>query len=138
MASSQVPHHPAAARPTERVEEYLKVIGVLAEQSELLSGARTIKVCKFGKARAHGAFDEVERVLGKVEQSDQGDISRPLASSIRAVWEDVLRERLERRVIIVTGVVQREYEQQLIECNSEGTEESEPTVIVSVPPNVNA
>jgi hypothetical protein len=54
------------------------------------------------------------------------------------VWEDVLRERLERRVIIVTGVVQREYEQQLIECNSEGTEESEPTVIVSVPPNVNA
>ena len=65
-----MPHHPATARPTERVEEYLKVIGVLAEQSELLSGARTIKVCKFGKARDHGTFDEVERVLGKFQQSD--------------------------------------------------------------------
>ena len=51
------------------MEEYLKVIGVLAQQSELLSGARTIKVCKFGKAGDHGTFDEVERVLGKIHQS---------------------------------------------------------------------
>ena len=48
------------------------------------------------------------------------------------MWEDVFRDRLERRVIIVTGVVQREYEQQLIECDSDGTEDSEPTLIVPI------
>ena len=50
------------------------------------------------------------------------------------MWEHAFKERLQRRVVIVTGVVQSEYEQQLIECNSEGTEESEPTVVVPVVP----
>jgi hypothetical protein len=112
------------------------VIGTLASQSEALAGARTIKFCKFKKARDHGSFEEVGKVLGKIEQCDKGDIIRPLADSIKALWEDVLSERLERRVIRVRGIVQNEYVEQLIECNSSGTEESEPTL--RVPPQPKA
>ena len=31
LVSSKVAHHPSTARPTERVEEYVKIIGVLAK-----------------------------------------------------------------------------------------------------------
>ena len=76
------------------------------------------------------------KVLGKIEQCDKADIIRPLVDSIKAVWEDVLSERLERRVIRVRGIVQDEYVEQLIECNSSGTEDSEPTL--RVPPQPKA
>jgi len=69
--------------------------------------------------------------LGERQEGDGVNFSKLPPASIKAVWEDVLSERLKRRVIRVRGIMHEEFVEQLIECQSSGTEESEPTLKVN-------
>ena len=69
--------------------------------------------------------------MGERQECDEDDLRRPPPAFIKAVWEDVLSDRLKRRVIRVRGIMHEEFVEQLIECQSSGTEESEPTLRVA-------
>ena len=107
--SKQAAHHPAAPRPTERFQEYLNVISDLAQRSEALAGARTIKFLTLRRARKHGDLEEEKSVLGERQECDKGDLSSYPPVFIKAVWENVLADYLERRVIRVRGIVKEEF-----------------------------
>ena len=51
-------HHPAVARPSERVEQYLKIIGVLGMMGEALACATKIKVCQLWKVQSQAEPDD--------------------------------------------------------------------------------
>ena len=69
--------------------------------------------------------------MGERQECDKVNFSKLPPASIKAVWEDVLSERLKRRVIRVRGIMHEEFVEQLIECQSSGSEESEPTLKVT-------
>jgi len=47
--------------------------------------------------------------LGERQECDEVNFSKLPPASIKAVWEDVLAERLKRRVIRVRGIMHEEF-----------------------------